>query len=853
MSGNSQQGSIYRNANGKLTNQRRNYTMFKQNLINKVRNRLQSDNPKFKISGEYINGLKCPSCGKVDGFAHADNPMAILCHRNNECGINTPIKLIYPDLWQDLAKDYPPTPTDQKATARAYLESRGLNPDLIEFNQGKVYDRDTKKEYQSLVIERGGVTFQRLIDYSGKDKNRLSGYKGKVFETNSALINPEGGNDVFVVEGIINALSLEQCGYGAIATYSSGSIPKEWYELNKENNFVLAFDNDAAGIKGIQKTIECFKELGIENYKIALSPRGKDWNDLLVDNRLDDKAIEKSYWQGRLSFADSALDYFNIYREWYDKTQSLIFEFKKETFKGFLVEEKNDDGVKILVPQVKLLADCAIRLLHSVIDDTQDDKQLMEHYVEIESNQGKGRIRLDAAEITRLDAFKIALANHRQLFYGSGHDLMSLASYLFKPNPPKIRALSTIGYDKKSNGFYFPKFMYDKDGRRIDANAEKYFEAANIKPFMDCGDTIISRLDDIDLKQFIQNLHGAYGNKGLIALGFYVSSLFSDLIFDHYTFFPFLSLYGDPHAGKSFISKLLNRCLFVDSEGQTMTKANTAKGELRKISQKSSLVCALLEGRKDAARFDYDSILPLYNRNALYSRATTSQDNRTHDLPLKATMSFVWNHECFTLKPAKERVISLHFADADLNESTGAAWTQLNNYSPEQLAGVGHYLLKNRKWFENKLIKSCQKSADILKTNGINVTRIAENHAIALAGIFTLLESLQIESSFDDALVDYTIERAKNKLETARSESHLADYFFESIEGLNSQQGVATNSSNELVIHLSKVLAHLQQNNNGFNNKGELISELKRHDRFIGFKKTRCFGNPSDAYHFRIE
>jgi hypothetical protein len=735
-----------------------------------------------------------------------------------------------------------------------------LTVSLIEFKQGKIYDRDTKKEYQSLVIEQDGVKFERLIDYSGKDKNRLNTYKGKVFETNGAL-NPDC-EKVFVVEGVINALSLEQFGYPAIATYSSGSIPREWYEANKHKTFVLAFDNDAAGIKGIQKTIDCFKELDIREvsavfgvkigYQIALTPRGKDWNDLLFGNQLTGTEILKCYWRGRLATATSAADYFEIYREKYDVSQ-LVFEFNGWTFKGYLKAVKIE-GVETFECKVKQLADCTIRLLHSVIDDTQDDKQQMEHYVEIKSNQGKGRIRLDASELTRLDSFKIALANHRQLFCGNGDDLTALASYLFKPNPPKIRTLNTIGYDKKSNGFYFPKFMYDKDGRRIDANVEKYFEAANIKPFMDCSDTVISRIDVIDLKQFIQNLHGAYGNKGLIALGFYVASLFSNLIFEHYGFFPFLSLYGDPHAGKSFVSKLLNRCLFVDSEGQTMTKANTAKGELRKISQKSSLVCALLEGRKDAARFDYDSILPLYNRNALYSRATTSQDNRTHDLPLKATMSFVWNHECFTLKPAKERVISLHFADADLNESTGAAWTELNNYSPEQLAGVGHYLLINRKFFENKLISNAKFVATELKNKGINVTRIAENHAIPLAGISVLLECLGIDGGvYIPELSRYTVERAKNKLETAKSESHIADYFFESIDGLKTTDGVATNSSNELVIHLSKVLAHLQNHNNGFNNKGELIAELKRHDRFVGVKKTRCFGTPHDAYHFRIE
>ena len=514
-----------------------------------------------------------------------------------------------------------------------------------------------------------------------------------------------------------------------------------------------------------------------------------------------------------------------------------------------MVPKKNGDDPEI---KVKHLADCTIRLLHSVIDDTQDDKQRMEHYIELYSKrEGKGRARLDSTELVRLDAFKTALQNHRQLFFGNGDDLTALTEYLFKPKPPKIRALSTIGYDDKTGGFYFPKFMYDANGKRINANIDKYFQESNIKPFMDCSDSIISRLEPVDIKKFIALLYAAYGYKGLLAFGFYIAALFSHLIFEHYNFFPFLSLYGDPHAGKSFLSRLFNRCLFIDSEGQTMTASNTAKGELRKISQKSSLVCALLEGRKDKSRFDYDSILPLYNRNALYSRATTSQDNRTHDLPLKAALSFVWNHECFTLKPAKERVISLHFADSDLNDATGKAWTELNAYSPEQLASIGDYILGNRQYFETNLIPSVKDHSGSLRNVGINVTRIAENHAIALSGIVTLLESLGMDDISFNALTVYTASRAKNKVDTAKTDSHLADYFFDSIASLNSTDGVAINLDNELVIHLPRALIKLQELGNGVSNKSELISELKRHDRYITVKTTRCFVDRCEAYHFK--
>ncbi len=811
---------------------------FQTELPNRIRNTLKRDNPKYKETSTHIDGLICPVCGKVEGFAHLDSPMAIICHSNNKCGATTPIRQVYPELWQDIAKQYPPTSIDHKASARAYLESRGLNPELIDFNQGCV------NNHQTIVIDQDGVQFQRLIDYTGKDKNRLTPYKGKVFESPKV----KGSNSVFVVEGIFNALSLDQSGIAAIATYSSGAIPDTYYQKNLDKTFVLAFDNDTAGIKGIKKTIEHFKKLGITDYKIALPPKNQDWNDLLVNRRLDDAAIKKAYWQGLLAFAESPSKYFEVYLTRYPSKSSLVFEYSGWTYRGYTKEVKEK-----VINVIKPLADCTIKMLHSVIDDAQDGKQRMEHYMQLQSKrEGVGRLRLDAAELSKLDAFKTALQNHRQLFFGNGDDLTSLAEYLFSQKSPKIRALSTIGYDAKSGGFYYPKFMYDANGKRIDANSDKYFTAAGIKPFIDCSDTIISRVGDIDIRRFIRLLHIAYGDKGLLALGFYVAAAFSHLVFDEYNFFPFLSLYGDPHAGKSFISRLLNRCFFVDSEGQTMTTSNTAKGELRKISQKSSMVCALLEGRKDKSRFDYDSILPLYNRNALYSRATTSQDNRTHDLPLKAAISFVWNHECFTLKPAKERVISLHFADKDLTEATGAAWTDINSFSPEQLAGVGHYILSKRKTFETKLIPEIKDVSTTFKTNGVTVTRIAENHAIALAGITVLLESLDVDDFDFAALVNYAIDRAKHKLDTAKTESHLADYFFESIAEFNTTQGISKDSD-VLIVHLPTALKFLHEMGNGFTNKGELISELKRHDRFIEVKPTRAMGKLEKCYHFKLD
>jgi len=801
---------------------------------------LELDNPINKRTKDVYSGINCPECNHKESFVHIDTGF-LRCNRVNKCGAVISPQKQYPYLFKDIAVRFPSTPANPLAPQIAYLSSRGLDHTKINFSAGRGFSIEGKN-YPSIAFIQDGVKQERLIDYHGKDKNRLTEYSGKVWKTAGV----DSSTLVFVTEGIFNAESLAQSGFPAIATYSSGSIPAKYFEVNKSKEYVIAFDNDKAGRKGTDKLVSLFTELSIK-YSVAMSPRGKDWNDLLVDGSLNQKAIDKAYWQGRLELATNANDYFEIYLTHHTNTNFKIFEFNLNTYLGRRSEKKGDLSIK-------QIADCSIKLLHSTIDNSDTERQKMTHHIQIESNrEGVSRFSLDANEITRIDSFKSAIAQHRQIFSGSSDDLNFLASYLYSQNPPKLRALSVIGFDESSRWFVFDKFAYSNKGERVAVNKDGFFDKAGIRPFNNFSDNIIKNyetLNSADLITLIDNVFGAYGNKGLLALGFYVSTTYSHDIFKELSFFPFLSLYGSPHSGKSGLSLLLNRINFIDGEGHSMSKTNTSKGELRKIGQGSSIVRALLEGRKDSTRFDYDSILPLYNRNSLYTRATTSQDNRTHDLPLQAALSFVWNQECFTLKAAKERVVSILFSDDEITETSGISWTKLQEYSPEQLAGVGHHILSNRNHFEQNLIPEVRKLSTALKGSGISVSRIADNHAIALAGITTLLDLLCVDK-FNESLFEFTTATAAKKMETAKTDNHLADIFLDTIKELN----LITIDGDEFYFNLTNVLIQLSNRNSAFHNKKELIESLRTHDDYVNSNVLRRMadtGNPSKCYVFRL-
>ncbi|WP_158083029.1 toprim domain-containing protein [Methyloprofundus sedimenti] len=696
------------------------------------------------------------------------------------------------------------------------------------------------KTYPTVSIEFDGVTFQRLIDYTGSNKTRLTTYKGECYETDSVI----GAEEVYVVEGIFDALALEQSGLPAIATLSSVHNPEKCFKPGV--NYVLGFDNDIAGIKALNKFKKYLTEHLI-SFDVRIPPNGKDWNDLLLSGDLSgdkkNETLTRCHWNGSLALANSAKDYYEKYCE-QRPYSNMVFEFKGQTYKGSF--ELKDDGPE--KHKVTRLLDCILDIAYSIEDASLQYESRLCHIINAVSNrEGINTIRFKGADFSALNDFKSKLLQYRLLFFGNGYDLTLLAEYLFKKNPIKVRECQALGYDSHSDCYVFNNFMYDKNGNHHGIDRDGYFHQYRLKPFSG-QDKSVTRIHNVDAGKFISDLHGAYGDKGMLALGFWIATCFSHLIFKEFGFFPFMSFHGDPHCGKTDLTTTLNRCFFIDSEGLAMSGANTKKGELRIISQKSSMVTAMLEGRKNDSRFQYDSILPLYNRNSLQVRAQTTNDNQVHDLKFTGALAFVQNVEQFVSKPAKERVVSIKFTHDGLDD-TYKSWQQLKTYSPEQLAGIGHFILGNRVHFEKDINAVINETADYLRSKGVGIDRIAKNHAVAYAGVSLFMEIAK--PAIKDDLLNFTLQSAMSKIETARSELLLADYFMECIDGFNEQQGVCRDDEHHLIVHMPTAI----KSTNETWNKTELLEQLKLVDGFSGKKISRVIDKhkPKECWYFKTE
>jgi len=826
---------------------------YSQKLFQTIRERILSYE-KTESTGKHIRGIICPSCNKNEAWTYFDKPLAIICPRTNKCGATTPIKELYPDCFNNLQESFPSSKKDPYATAKAYLASRGLEPSEIKFKQGKV-NRDGKI-YPSVLFEIDSkTTCERLIDYEeNKNKNHNTGsYKGKFWKSKKLSYQEK----IWIVEGIIDALSLNKAGLQAIAIISSSHSPENCYQdLNlSKAKIVLAFDDDKAGKKALKKHIAFFEKLKKEgkeiNYEVAIPPLKKDWNKLLQEGALNrenlSETLENALWKGRLFQAVSPEEHFETLCERYGNT-SRIFEFKRAMYRG-IIKEKGEEASLSVSP----LLECSLDILYSIEDDSIKYNSKRKHRIKIESVKENEIIELTSDEMSNINLFRAKLANYSQVFVGNINDLSYLTKHLFETAGPKIRQTKALGYDQKSDCFVFSKHLYDKNGKRFLLNKEGYFPEQRVAPF---NEKTIERFSEINIKDFFETLFKAHSYRGLLSLGFWTASLFSHIIFDQFGFFPFLSLHGNPHCGKSDLAKLLNCCFFIDWEGINMTKANTQKGELRKISQKCSLVTPMIEGRKEKSRFDYDSILGAYNRNATQIRAKNTNDNETHELPFESTLAFVQNTEQFQSKAAKERVISILFQEPELTDETFQAWQKLSEYSSEELAFIGHSVLSKREFFEEHFVEEVKLCATILREMDVKIDRISKNHAIPYAAIKLFCKAFNIKVNHGE-LLQYVIELGKTKIETSRTENLLADHFFDCLVQLKQASPNQLNNggyaiqNRECIVHMPSALKAIREELNETWNKSLLFDSLKNSDKFMELRPSRIFGNQIRCWFFR--
>lgn len=364
--------------------------------------------------------------------------------------------------------------------------------------------------------------------------------------------------------------------------------------------------------------------------------------------------------------------------------------------------------------------------------------------IEITNKFGyKAVINLNTDDFVSTGSFKKVVAREGNfIFKGTDVDLCRLQDKLQREEKATTM-VNTLGYNKRGNFYSFANGIFDTSFRKILIcheitffndepkfkkflescrpdfpfkpvddygivyhNKNNYFIPALSKIFADKEDQFINdkkfvyKKSDVTFELWTKKYHEVYGDKGKIAIMFYVACLMRDIIYPALNRrFPILCLYGLRGSGKGTFAQSILR-LFGDGQDQYMLGgAGTAKGFMRKFSQYSNSIVWLDEYKNNLNKFFIESLKNIYDGIG-YERAKSDNSFETQTTPIRSG-SILSGQEMPTIEPALfTRVILLVFQEAQRTDAGRKSFGELMAMENKGLSHITVYLLKYRHLFE---------------------------------------------------------------------------------------------------------------------------------------------------------
>lgn len=782
----------------------------------------------------YLRGGKCPACGKKELYINAENPWVLRCGRLNNCGEVFHVKELYSDLFDNWSDRFKSTDENKNpnAAADAYMHlGRG-------FDLAKVQGLYTQEWYQDRQLNIGSATvrfpvgngyWERIIDkphrFGKKKANFKFGmdYIGTWWKSDQLVI--QSVDELWLVEGIFDALALNHHGIPAVALLSCNNYPEEAlrnFEISRGNRnctLVWALDGDNAGRSYTKKWVERAKEGGWKCLAAQIPQTGKskiDWNDLHQRGGLEEADIDNYFYHGALLIAKTASEKaLLMYKRNGDQTEFYFdfanrmywFRLDLEQFNKARQTQESEEGSNTMSEEA--LRDAALATSHTlrqIANCNPTALYFQENLITGESwyyfrvafphDGAPVKNTFTSAQISSSAEFKKRLLGMAAgaMFSGSSMQLdRILADQLY--NIKRVDTIDYIGYSLE-HGCYVLGDVAVKDGVLSEINGEDFFDIGklSIKSLNKSVSLTVNRDVDDYRRDWMDMIWNAFGVKGLAALTFWFGSLFAEQIRAAQSSYPFLELVGEAGAGKStlieFLWKLFGRNGY---EGFDPAKASLA-GRTRNFSQVSGMPVVLIESDRErmgedkshVKSFDWDELKTAYNGRSTRSRGMATGGNETYEPPFRGAIVISQNNPVNASEAILSRIVHLYLDRSTQTAASAEAADQLKFMSVDNVSGFVLAATKREKSvMEIIKTKTPDYLKDLRKHPGVKMPRLAETHAqmMAVADALALVVKLSDEQA--KALRQQFIDMAVERQQVINNDHVLVQEFWEAFDYLN--------------------------------------------------------------------
>ncbi|MEY8251368.1 MAG: hypothetical protein RPR91_03205, partial [Colwellia sp.] len=449
-------------------------------------------------------------------------------------------------------------------------------------------------------------------------------------------------------------------------------------------------------------------------------------------------------------------------------------------------------------------------------------------------------------------------------FYGSDKDFRFIYDtwFLNKKASEEVSTLNYMGYDKDFGGYVFDKYGF-KNGQFIEVNDIGLLQYQDKKTKTTLKDIEFVMTNQDAKLDWLTDAKEAFGINGLLTIGFWFGSYYSEQLRNRLGWFPFFEMSGPPGTGKSTIIEFLWKASGRAGryEGINPTKyTQAARGKT--MTKLSGLPIVMVEGDTMEAKqaFDINEMKDAFNGGAIRGVGLPTGGSETIEPPFKCGFIVAQNAEVDCEKAMISRFVHTHWTEAHFSDE---GFELLKMFRAMSHADASQFLftaLKN----EQKILADILSHYHVLfaefKSNPqIKMVRIQEVHALICA-CFYALDNLFGKQAIDlrEDVKGYLVARAINRQKRMTNDHPDIENFWSVYELINTKREkdqdrvyspayndvqVLNHSMDEqlIAVNLNEVAARAEEKRHRL----PLVKELKRllqHStqyRFVGVKSVK--------------